>query len=74
LLEGIDERGHDFFYARRQKKLKEGRTKYNEPQTKEVKKALLAIKAAKECGKFEPRRDHDELIETLGNPEHRGHA
>jgi hypothetical protein len=39
-----------------------------------VKKALLAIKAAKECGKFEPRRDHDELTETLGNPEHRGRA
>jgi hypothetical protein len=29
-LEGIDERGRDFFYARRPKKLKEGKTKYNE--------------------------------------------
>jgi hypothetical protein len=31
LLEGVDERGHDFFYAYRSKKLKEERTKYNEP-------------------------------------------
>jgi hypothetical protein len=30
LLEGIDERGRDFFCGRRLKKLKEGRTKYNE--------------------------------------------
>jgi hypothetical protein len=49
-LEGIDERGRDFFYGRRPKKLKEGKTKYNEPQTEEAEKALLAIKAAKEGG------------------------
>jgi hypothetical protein len=30
-FEGVDERSRDFFYARRPKKLKEGRTKYNEP-------------------------------------------
>ena len=30
-FEGFDERAHDFFYARRLKKLKEGRNKYNEP-------------------------------------------
>jgi hypothetical protein len=34
---------------------------------------LLVIKATKEHGEFQPRRDHDELIEALGNPEHRGH-
>jgi hypothetical protein len=70
-LEGIDERGRDFFYARRPKKLKEGRTKYNEPQTEEAEKALLMIKAAKEHGEFQPCRDHDELTEALGNPERR---
>jgi hypothetical protein len=72
LLEGVNERGRDFFYAHRLKKLKEGRTKYNEPQIKEVEKALLVIKASKECGEFHPRRDHDELTEALGNPEHCG--
>jgi hypothetical protein len=29
------------------------------------------IKAAKECGEFVPRKNHDELTEVLGNPEHR---
>jgi hypothetical protein len=72
LLEGIDERSRDFFYARRPKKLKEGRTKYNEPQTKEAEKALLVINAAKEYGVFEPRRDLYMLTEALGNPEHQG--
>jgi hypothetical protein len=35
---------------------------------------LLVIKAAKESGEFQPRREHDELTEALGNPEHRGHV
>jgi hypothetical protein len=56
----------------RPKKLKEGRTKYNEPQTEETEKALLTIKAAMERREFVPRRDHDELTEALGNTEHRG--
>jgi hypothetical protein len=30
------------------------------------------IKAAKERGEFVPRRNHDELTEALGNPEHHG--
>jgi hypothetical protein len=30
------------------------------------------IKATKERREFQPRRDHDELIEALGNPKHRG--
>ena len=68
-LEGVDERGRDFLYACRPKKLKEGRTKFDEPQTEEADKALLAIKAAKECGEFKPLRDHDELAEALGNLE-----
>jgi hypothetical protein len=42
-FEGVDERSRDFFYARRPKKLKEGRTKYNELQTEEAEKALLSI-------------------------------
>jgi hypothetical protein len=29
------------------------------------------IKVAKECVEFVPRRNHDELTEALGNPEHR---
>jgi hypothetical protein len=33
---------------------------------------LLVIKAAKEHGEFKPHRDHDLLIEALGNPKHRG--
>jgi hypothetical protein len=33
---------------------------------------LLSVKAAKDCGVFEPRRDHDVLTEALGNLEHRG--
>jgi len=71
-FEGIPERGHGFFNARRPKKLKEGRKKYNEPRTKEAKKALPATKAAKEHGLFSPRREHDMLTEALRNPEHRG--
>jgi hypothetical protein len=72
LFEGIKERSRDFFYARRPKKLKEGRTKYNEERTEEVEKAFLSVKAATDYGVFEPHRDHDELTEALGNPEHRG--
>jgi hypothetical protein len=71
-LEVIDERSCDFFYDRRPKKLKEGRTKYSEPQTEEANKALLTINAAKERGLFKTCRDHDVLTEALGNPEHRG--
>jgi hypothetical protein len=67
-------RTREYFYARRPKKLKEGRTKYNEPQTEEAEKALLTIKAAKEREEFVPRRNHDELTEVLGNPEHHGHV
>ena len=44
----VGERGRDYFYARRLKKLKEGRAKYNEPKVKEVEKALITISAAKQ--------------------------
>jgi hypothetical protein len=71
-LEDVSERGRHYFYARRPKKLKEGMSKYNEPQTEEAEKALLAVAEAKRRGEFQPRRDHDELTEALGNPEHRG--
>ena len=53
-FKGIDERERGYINARRPKKLKEGRTKYNEPWTGEAEKALRATKAAKEHGLFEP--------------------
>ena len=37
-LQGIDERSHNYLYAR---KLKEGRTKYNDPKVEEVEKRIL---------------------------------
>ena len=71
-FEGIDERERDYINARRPKKLKEGRTKYNEPNNKTVEKALIAVNAAKEHGEFTPNWEHDLLTEALGNREHRG--
>ena len=62
-FEGVDERGCDYFNARRPKKLKEGRAKYNEPKAEEAEKALIAISAAKQ---------YVVLTEALGNPEHCG--
>ena len=32
---------------------------------------MLATKAAKECGLFEPLKEHDMLTEALGNSKHR---
>jgi hypothetical protein len=52
--EGIAPRGKDFIRARIPKKLKEGMTKFNEPEFEEVEKAL--IKASKDSGGFEVRR------------------
>ena len=68
----VNERGCDYFYARRPKKLKKGMAKYNEPKAEEAEKALIAISASKQQGKFEPVGQHDLLTEALGNPEHRG--
>ena len=71
-FEGIDERGHDYFYAHWPKKLKEDRTKFNMPKNEEAEKALITVNAAKERGLFQPSGQHDMLTEVLGNPEHRG--
>jgi hypothetical protein len=71
-LADVDKRARHFFYGRRPKKLKTGKTKYNEPANEEAEKALVAIAAAKKRGEFQPRGPHDELTEALGNHEHRG--
>lgn len=68
----VDERGCDFLYGRKPKKLKEGRTKYNEPKFEEVEKALIEATASKDNPGFEVRRGMDMLTKVLGNPEHRG--
>ena len=70
----VDERGRDYFYTCRLKKLKQGMAKYNEPKAKEAEKTLIAISTAKQQGKFKPVDQHDLLTEVLGNPEHRGHV
>ena len=56
-----------------QKKLKEGRTKYNEPKVEEVVKRILEVSMAEKSGSFESCRQRDVLTEALVNPEHRGH-
>lgn len=72
-LAELPERGRHYIYARRPKKLKEGRTKYNEPHFEEVEKALIAAAASKkDIGSSEVVRGHNLLTEVLGNPEHRG--
>jgi len=71
-FEEVDKRGRDYFYARRPKKLKKGMVKYNEPKAEEAEKALIAISAAKQQGKFKPVGQHNLLTEALGNSEHHG--
>jgi hypothetical protein len=66
-------RSRNYLYARRPKKLKKGRTKYNKLKTEEVEKRILEVSAAKKSGLFEPCRERDVLTEALGNPEHCGH-
>jgi hypothetical protein len=39
----IDVRGHDYLYARKPKKLKDGATKFNEPNFEAVEKALIEL-------------------------------
>ena len=53
-LHGVDERSRNYLYARKLKKLKEGRTKYNELKTEEVEKRILEVSAAEKSGLFEP--------------------
>ena len=64
-----DVRAQDFLKGRKPKKLKEGKSKFNEPQTKDVEKRILEVAAVEKGGLFEPRRDRDILTEALGNPE-----
>jgi hypothetical protein len=71
-LADVDERGRDFIYACRPKKLKEGMNKYNSPKIEKVEKALIEAVASKESGSFEVRRGHNMLTEVLGNLERRG--
>ena len=47
-------RSHDYLCARRLKKMKEGRTKYNELKTEEVEKRILEVSAAEKSGSFQP--------------------
>ena len=47
-------RSHDYLCARRLKKMKEGRTKYNEPMTEEVEKRILKVSMAEKSGSFKP--------------------
>jgi hypothetical protein len=70
--EGVAPRGKDFIRARIPKKLKEGLTKFNEPEFEEVEKAL--IEASKDSGSFEVHMGHDLLTKVLGTLEHHGHV
>jgi hypothetical protein len=54
------------------KKLKEGKTKFNDPRIEEAEKRILAVTMATKRGEFKPRRERDVLTKVLGNPEHRG--
>jgi len=62
-----------FLKPRQPKKLKQGRTKYNDPKIEEVEKRIFEVTASEKSGSFEPRRrrDRDILTEALGNHEHR---
>ena len=68
-FEGIDERGCDFFNARRPKKLKEGRTKYNVPKTEVAEKALIVINAAKERGGVSTKQGARRADRGAGKPQ-----
>ena len=65
-------RSQDFLKGCELKKLKRGKTKFNEPHIEEAEKRILEVAAAAKTGTFEPCRDRDMLTEALGNPEHRG--
>jgi hypothetical protein len=67
-----DERARDFLKGRKPKKLKECKTKFNEPQIEEAEKRIMAVAVAEKSGSFESRRERDQLAEALGNSEHRG--
>jgi hypothetical protein len=67
-----DERARDFLKGRVSKKLKERKTKFNDPRIEEAEKRILAVTVATKRGEFEPRRERDVLTEALENPEHHG--
>ena len=73
-IQGIDERSRNYLYACKPKKLKEGRTKYNQSKVEEVERRILEVSVAKKSGSFESHRERDVLTKALGNPEHRGHV
>jgi hypothetical protein len=43
LYDGLDDRAWDYLNARKQKKLQEGKTKFNEPHNKEAEKKILQL-------------------------------
>jgi hypothetical protein len=69
-----DERAREFLKGRMLKKLKEGKTKFNDPCIEEAEKRILAVTMAAKRGEFNPQRERDVLTEALGNLEHRGHV
>ena len=73
-LQGVDERSRNYLYARKPKKLKEGRTKYNASKVEEVEKRILEVSVAEKSGSFEPSQERDVLAEELGNPKHCSHV
>ena len=73
-LPGIDVRSSNYLYDRKPKKLKEGRTKYNQSKVEEVERRILEVSVAKKSGSFESHRERDVLTKALGNPENRGHV
>jgi hypothetical protein len=69
-----DERARDFLKGRMPKKLKEGKTKFNDPRIEEAEKRILVVTTAAKRGEFEPRIERDVLTKALGNLEHHGHV
>jgi hypothetical protein len=54
-----DERARDFPKGCKPKKLKEGKTKFNEPQTEVAEKRTLEVATAEKSRSFEPHRERD---------------
>ena len=54
-LMDIDERSRHFLKARQPKKLKEGRTKYNDRKIEEVEKMIFEVTATEKSRLFKPR-------------------
>ena len=52
LYTDYDVRAQDFLKGRKPKKLKEGKSKFNEPQTKDVEKRILEVAAAEKGRSF----------------------